>query len=241
MKSILLMAVASAISVSSLALAPGANAQSSSSLSDAPGFDPSIPPVIVNPPVVPEAPTTIFDAGAPNLDDGKEMTFWVQADDFILGSDATLTGVNFWTIESGTTWDGTLDYYIFSDNNGQPASSPLFSGSGTNITRTATGNSAYGYLEYAYGFDLATPQALTGGTRYWLGLHLAADFNNQDYIYWVTTGGNFGLTSQASQEGTFDNWADRRYSGIIFYYLLIRCRTPCITHLTSSTSTIVVT
>lgn len=202
----LLIALTSALSLSTLAFTPGANAQSS--LLDAPGFDPSIPPVMVDTPIYPSSPTTIFNAGLPNLDNGYNVTLAVQADDFILGSDDTLTRVNFWTLEPGDTWDGTLDYFIFADNSGEPASSPLYTGSGSNINRTATGNSALGYDEYAYSFDLPTPLTLSGATRYWLGLHLAADFSTNDNIFWQTTGGNFGSTSHRSEGGSFDNWDD---------------------------------
>ena len=49
---------------------------------------------------------------------------------------------------------------------------------------------------------------MTAGTTYWFGLHLASNFSNNDLIFWETasSAGAYGLTSQQSPGGTFDNW-----------------------------------
>lgn len=77
------------------------------------------------------------------------MTMWVQAEDFVLSAatGTTLSDVHFWTGESGSTWDGTLNYYLFADAGGMPASSPFAQGAGTNVTKTSTSNMVAGFLK----------------------------------------------------------------------------------------------
>ena len=153
---------------------------------------------------------TIFDGGSPDQFSGNEMLAWVQAEDFVLNgaTGTTLAAVHFWTGESGTTWDGTLNYYLFGDAGGMPASSSFAQGAGTNVTKTSTGNIVAGFLnEYFYTFDLPTPLSLSAGTTYWLGLNLSSNFNYNG-IYWETSGTGFSLTGEESYGGTFDNWYD---------------------------------
>ncbi|TWU09430.1 PEP-CTERM motif protein [Symmachiella macrocystis] len=148
----------------------------------------------------------VFDNGAPDQSTGNEMTAWIQAEDFVLAQDTTLTDLHFWTLEGGT-WDGTLDYYLFNDAGGTPAAAPFATGAGQNVQKTATGNTAVGLTEYAYWVDLQNPLALTGGVTYWIGLHLSANFD-RDEIYWETTSGGFGINGNESEGGTFDNWSN---------------------------------
>jgi hypothetical protein len=147
----------------------------------------------------------IYDNGGPNQQDAYEATFWVEADNFSVPQDVTLTDAHFWTLEQFDNWDGTLDWYLFADAASQPTSSPLASGSGTNVSKIATGIVAFDGIEYEYAFDLDTPVNLTAGTNYWFGLHLSSDFLSDD-IYWESTSqsGN----SRNSEGGTFDNWAN---------------------------------
>ena len=44
--------------------------------------------------------TIIYDNGGPDQQNGNEMTEWIQAEDFNLSADSTLTSVNFWDIEA---------------------------------------------------------------------------------------------------------------------------------------------
>ncbi|MHC4064257.1 MAG: choice-of-anchor R domain-containing protein, partial [Planctomycetota bacterium] len=161
-----------------------------------------------------QAGPIIFDGGVPSvLHAGNETTLWVQANDLVLSADGLVADGHFWTFESGTSWDGTLDYYFFADNGGQPGA-PINSGSGVNIQRATTGVIAnrpgfafHGFPEYEYSFDLATPLGLAGGTRYWFGIHLASGFP-LDQIYWRTTDSGFGAPAYESFGGTFNNWVD---------------------------------
>lgn len=151
---------------------------------------------------------TVFSNGGPNLLGGNEMTAWVGAEDFVLAADATLTDGHFWTLETpdGSPWDGTLDYYLFLSDTGRPAATPFSTGSAVNVVRTPTGNADSGDLEVEYSFDFAAPVALSGGTTYWLGLHLAANFTRND-IYWENTSAGFGSDGLASLGGPSGNWS----------------------------------
>lgn len=151
----------------------------------------------------------IFDGGGPDQQNGNEMTRWVQTQDFILSQDigTRLTDVHFWTFEAPGAWDGTLDYFVFANAGGQPASTPFAQGAGANVVKTATGNQPLGFNEYAYSFDLQTPLDLSANTTYWLGLHLSSNFD-RDEIYWSTTTPGVGSTGQESSGGTFNNWSN---------------------------------
>ncbi|MBW4486753.1 MAG: PEP-CTERM sorting domain-containing protein [Trichocoleus desertorum ATA4-8-CV12] len=163
-----------------------------------------------------QANSIIFDGGGPNPQTGREMTAWVQTDDFILSTAQSLTAVQFWTLErsSGKNWDGNLSYFLFNDNGGLPANTPFVSGNGVNIVKQATGNTNnpfddYGFnlQEYKYSFNLQNSISLSASTKYWLGLHLSFDFD-RDEIHWESTSAGFGSTGKESFQGTFDNWED---------------------------------
>jgi len=160
----------------------------------------------------PSQAITIFNGGLPDLLGGNETTGWVNAEDFSLTQNHTLTDAHFWSLEGydtpsgGNPWDGTLKYYLFNDNSGQPAGSPFASGNGQNIVRTSTGRVGLSMPEYEYNFDLQAPINLSANTTYWFGLHLASDFSGMDNIVWEMTSNGFGLTSRYSLGGTFDNW-----------------------------------
>ena len=53
---------------------------------------------------------------------GNEATLWLQAEDFTLGSSQNVTGagVYFGGIEGIGAWDGSFQYFVFSDAGGQP-------------------------------------------------------------------------------------------------------------------------
>jgi hypothetical protein len=163
----------------------------------------------------------IFDGGTPDDFDGFEVSQAVEADDFVLGTDSYLTDVHFWSLEGynstyiggGNQWDGTLEYFLFADAGGQPNTTPFLSGNGQNVTKNFLGQVSLGIdptlgemNKYEYSFDLENPVLLSGGTTYWLGLHLASDYLDRDQIYWATTDNVFGSFAYTSFEGTLDNW-----------------------------------
>jgi len=152
-----------------------------------------------------DVPDHIFDGGPPDQVNANEMTSWVQAEDFVLAQDEVLGDVHFWTAEIGP-WDGTLVWFLFLDDAGQPAAAPFAFGNGILIDKVETGGIVDGAPEFEYWMDLDTPVPLTGGVTYYLGLLLGAtpDF----IIFWETTSAGFGSTGWESLGGTFDNWSN---------------------------------
>jgi len=152
-----------------------------------------------------DVPNHIFDGGPPDQINANDMTVWVQAEDFVLANDEVLGDVHFWTGETGA-WDGTLQWFLFLDNAGQPAAAPFAQGSGILIDKVLTGGTVAGLApEFEYWMDLDTPVPLSAGVTYYLGLNLGSP---DGMIFWETTSAGFGSTGWESLGGTFDNWFD---------------------------------
>jgi hypothetical protein len=172
-----------------------------------------------------QAASVVFDNGAPvhpnpcgcsnAVGSGSLLSSQETAVAIAFSQDTTVSSVKFWTIEGNPDyWDGTLHYDVlanqyqqYGSQYGGPSygspSSVLFSGSGVNVNKTATGfvtpfaPGGSGALEYLYTFDLGEPITFTANTIYWLGLHLQANFGQPnvsnapyDYIYWENTSYN---------------------------------------------------
>lgn len=127
----------------------------------------------------------VYDNGAPNAADGIEMTGWIQADDFTLGSATDLTDVRFWALP-GSNYAGSVVWSIYADNSGGPGAL-LNRGSavaiGTYHHPTPWGDS--------YQFDFSTGSVNLGAGTYWLGLHngpLTTTANSG--FYWEITNAN---------------------------------------------------
>jgi len=146
----------------------------------------------------------VYDNGGPDQENGNECTEWLQADNFQLASPATIGAAEFWTGEDGP-WDGTLNWWIFNNDAGQPGSI-LASGAGAGVTKVATGTQLLFGVEYKYDFSLAGVPTLAAGTTYWFGIHLSSDWN-RDEIYWETTAPTSG-NGHESDGGTMDNWGN---------------------------------
>lgn len=151
---------------------------------------------------------TVYDNGAPNSAGGNETVQWVQAEDFTLASNTSLTGAGVYLAGFGGigAWDGNLQYYLFSDSAGTPgailqqgsvAVAPIDSG-----TAWCCGGNAY-----LFSFSFGSAFAAAAGTTYYLGVHAGAPGNfNRDEIYWVTTAANATAAGLESSGGTFNNW-----------------------------------
>lgn len=159
------------------------------------------------------ASTVVYDNGAPNRQNGNEMTNWIQTNDFALAQNTMIGGVNFWTIEPGTNaYAGSIYYGVYADNGGQPnLGAPAVEGflQGTNVLRTSTGVTALGaFNEYTYSFNIQPFVALAGET-YWLGLH-NGDVSNtaRSEFYWETSNANGTLGGQEDfLPPAGDSWA----------------------------------
>ncbi len=155
----------------------------------------------------------IYDNGAPDQQNGNEMTEWLQAEDFTLSADSTLTSVNFWDIEApgGASYQGEIDWVLYADAGGQPGAS-FASGAavGAAVTRTFIQPGVLGfYDEYSLSFNISPGVALTAGTTYWLGLHNGPlTFTTYSTFYWETTAFN-GTSTGHEDIAPFDGgWAD---------------------------------
>lgn len=152
----------------------------------------------------------VFDNGQPTVfsDFGNDALGWLQADDFVLSQDTSLTGVHFWAIEVDIIpWDGTVEYYIFDDNNNSPGA-VVASGNGQSIQKVDTGIHTPTATEYEYSFDLEDSADLSSNNTYWLGLHLAADYPVDDsyWNWWSPSVTAMGLGGYESVNGSMDNW-----------------------------------
>ncbi|MEE8155446.1 MAG: hypothetical protein V3T53_10890 [Phycisphaerales bacterium] len=156
----------------------------------------------------------LYDNGAPDYNNGNEMTQWVQAEDFT-GVGATIGSVTFTYLDFGIVkWDGTLDWYIYNDAGGQPGGM-FASGTGQNIEMSFDGN-FNGWDNFTTTFDLGGGGvAVEAANTYWLGLNLQQGYDRVDF-YWTTTNPNGTITgneSDGSPDGPwFNNGQEHSFS-----------------------------
>jgi hypothetical protein len=122
------------------------------------------------------------------------MTRWIQAEDFVLSSAATLGTVQFWDVQGSTSYLGSITWSIYNDSGGSPGTQ-LYSANTTLVTRVLTGrNMSIGTTALAEWSDTFNINATLGAGTYWLGLHngpLTSTARNE--FYWetaATTGPN---------------------------------------------------
>lgn len=124
----------------------------------------------------------IYDNGLPNDAQWRNSDFSNQfggqaADDFILGTDSSLTAITWYGSYLFTPQQPLPDDFtiiIYSDASGMPASSPLYIASlSGEVSRQFTGvvvNDVWGDFEM-YRYDVSVQAlALTADTRYWLSI-----------------------------------------------------------------------
>jgi hypothetical protein len=151
----------------------------------------------------------IYSNGTPNLSGASAVvTSQVFAESFTLSIAATIRGVEFDTEEFPSSWDGTLDYFFFSNNSPQPSSSVLLNGQGHDplLSRTFIVNGeTTSFSELRYDFNLITPLTLNAG-EYWLGLHLQKDFASNFGVSWLGTNTPNAQISANAPGGNFNSW-----------------------------------
>lgn len=136
----------------------------------------------------------IYSNGLPDTQNGYSILgINATADDFALGTSATIYGVAFYfqNYQGITGWSQDINYAFRADNAGAPAGgAALASGSGVNVTAVNSGlpwccpGDLDGENAYLVTFDLETPFDATGGVTYWLELSGATSTNG--YAWWVT-------------------------------------------------------
>jgi len=137
-----------------------------------------------------KADILLYDNGGPDQGTGDEMTQLIQAEDFVLGANASISGVRFWALNSSpSAYQGSIAWAIGADNGGVPGTI-LASGSAT-ATLTGTGNNVMidtqNLAEELVSFMIPEFSA-TSGTTYWLELHngpIASSANSG--FYWETS------------------------------------------------------
>ena len=109
----------------------------------------------------------VYNNGAPNTNGGNETVAWVQAEDFTMASNTTLTGAGVYLAGLGGigSWDGNFQYYLFSDNSGTP-NTVLQTGSVT-ISPTDSGTTwCCGGNAFLFKFNFTSAFAAAAGTTY---------------------------------------------------------------------------
>jgi hypothetical protein len=136
------------------------------------------------------AAAPLFVNGAPSQASGNEMTAYIQADNFTLDSESTLTGVRFWAFsfdDLGRGYLGNVAWSIYNDSDNQPGNM-LNTGAVTPVVSAGASNCCDGI---AFQMDFSLPSVhLIAGT-YWLGLHNGpASETGTEYFYWQTSDDN---------------------------------------------------
>ena len=131
----------------------------------------------------------LYNNGLPNGSGGNEMTQWVQAEDFTLGSGATLTSVTFWASVGVPGYGGSIFWQIYSNGAGVPGS-VLNSGLAAPATTLYSGANCCGILT-GMQLDFALPSIVLAPGTYWLGLHNGPlSTTARQEFYWATTNNN---------------------------------------------------
>jgi len=128
----------------------------------------------------------IYDNGPSTYSGGIAIGHFIAADDFVLTADGTLTGVsvdiNDGPASQNRRWDGTVEWWILSDNAGAPGS-VIASGNGQNIAASNIVVDALGFRTLTVDFDLGQSIPIDGLTPYWLALHFQTDYSRVS-VFW---------------------------------------------------------
>jgi len=122
---------------------------------------------------------TVFNNGGPLTNAlGWDATGHIEADNFGFASDTTVRNGTVYFYDDFGPWDGTFEWSIYAN---APTGSPgnlLSSGNGSNVNVSNSGLiHSNGSVIRELTFDLETPFDASAGINYWLGVHLAGDFN----------------------------------------------------------------
>ncbi|MFM8175898.1 MAG: PEP-CTERM sorting domain-containing protein, partial [Pirellulaceae bacterium] len=165
----------------------------------------------------------VYDNGPPSGSNGNEVTENVVANDFTLSSATSVAGGAIYI--AGVTalggvgnWDGVFGYSLFADSGSNSPGTQLTSGLATKTTTNVGPNNwPAGGDVYRIDFNFVTPFSAAAATKYWLGVHLSADYI-RDHIFWVHTDntGLNGTRGYRSQNGLFNNWTLTGYENAFY-------------------------
>ncbi len=141
---------------------------------------------------------TVYDNGDTDHGCCSEVTAHTLAEDFELSAAGTVSAATF-VLQAlpgyfPGNWDGTMSWWIYADAGGQP---------GTVLASGVAENLVWGLEQccdyYDVNFDLGTDVPLAGETRYWFGIHMAADWSGEVGLYWsLTDPGNYSTAYTAT-------------------------------------------
>jgi hypothetical protein len=156
--------------------------------------------------------TTIYDNGAPNLDDAtvSDPSFPLAlADDFTLQSGAsTVTDIHWWGAYNSGAITDNFTISFFESAGGAPAATTLAEYSVGSVSRVATGDNVAGsFPVYEYSVDIS-PLALNANTTYFLSI-VNDTLSSPSNWYWAwSVNGGTNMYSDDGQGWSLDNRAE---------------------------------
>lgn len=140
----------------------------------------------------------IYNNGAQNGTGANNLGIALQADDFVLSGQSTITDVHFLSIEGASDYRNGIFWALASNATGSPGAF-IASGFQSVVARVATGLNVLGFDEFENDFNLNAPVNLAAGT-YWLILHngTRTNVNDPNDFYWETSNNNSTVRGQES-------------------------------------------
>jgi hypothetical protein len=150
----------------------------------------------------------VYNNGAPNAQNGNEMTEWIQAEDFTLPTATDITGVRFWGVDvNEASYQGSIVWTLYDNAGANPGA--ILQRDSVVPTRIFDHNTFFGK---SYQYDFGTGGVTLGPGTYWLGLHNGPlSTTSRDETYWETTNSN-GTSTGHENITPFDDasWFDNR-------------------------------
>lgn len=151
----------------------------------------------------------IYDNGSSANDDGFNFFNPSSADDFVLASNATISGVRFWAYTDTVSSLSQIGWAIMSDSGGLPGA-VLYSGLASPSSVVDTGvdvtlNPSLDIYDVQFGIS---PLSLLGGSTYWLALDSGPIFTNTTpgFSGWLFTNGVTGNPAVAGGPSVFNSY-----------------------------------
>jgi len=128
----------------------------------------------------------LFDGGAPDGLDGRNITNYRTADDFSLAAAASVAGIRFWTIGPASVQPGDITWAVYGSAGG--ALGALLASGTTAVVPSSIGVPAGGDFE-TWQIEFPIPALALGAGSYWLELHDGVTLTSEDLttVGWATT------------------------------------------------------
>lgn len=161
-------------------------------------------------------PIVVYDNGVSTHSGGSAVGHFIAADDFVLSVATDITGasvdVSDGPADQNRRWDGTVEWWLFDDNAGLPANL-IDSGTGENIEWRNVIETSSGYRDFTVDFEFGTEIEVPAGERFWLALHMQADFSRLS-VFWDFQASTVGHPSRSGGEliGGVPNFVDGQFA-----------------------------